>query len=233
MLSDPKLAWPVLLQLELPAVIDEPVEIVHHKLSAVRPEALSLLEKWLGESQPNVVTLGVNPYAFAISSVYQKVRHRFGQKAADRYMRVEQKFDRWTGDTFVNAIGRRFVRKTVGVATYSTYDQVMQAYTAFMRRLAREEDLQVVVMAGARLSNRLHLLDDTMVNMIDQFREEVRQLTEDHRFVFFDTESTVEGPDRESYFQDDGVHRNPSGHRRIADMVLPVIATAATPSLTH
>lgn len=233
MLAHPELAWPVLLRSELPSVIDEPVEILHHKLSAVRPEALSLLEKWLDESQPNVVTLAVNPYAFAISSVYQRVRHRFGPKIAERYMRLERKFDRWTGDTIVNSIGRRLVRKTVGVATYSTYDQVIQAYTAFMRRLAREEDLQVVVTTGARLSNRLHLLDATMVEMIDQFSGEMRRLTAEHRFIFFDTELTVAGPDREACFQDDGVHRTPFGHRRIADMLLPVIATAAAPALAH
>lgn len=79
-------------------------------------------------------------------------------------------------------------------------------------------------MGGSRLSLNAQLVNSRLLTDVDRFRLAMTEAAALHHFPFFDTELTVAGPERETYFLPDGVHRNPLGHERLADMVLPVLA---------
>lgn len=198
---------------------------VLHPLASGQVEQV---ESILEEFDPDIVCLGVSHYAFTMLTVKSKVTRRWGKRGLNVAKRVEKTFDRLTPGNGLgkraNRAGRALAKTVVGTAPVSTYDEVVSAYVAVMKRLSRREDIQVVVMGGARLSGTIQTT--RIGSLIARFQTDMMAATADRRFVWFDTEATLAGPDRESYFLRDGIHRNLKGHRRVADMLLPVLATA-------
>lgn len=230
MLPDRSLAWPRLLEHELAARFENPSEVAHRRVLPLRSDVLQSVETTLRDLEPEVVILSLNPYGFAIQLVSLKIEQHFGPRAGRIYKRIEEGFDRLTRERFLlgglNSVARRLGRRLLGVASLASYDAVVESYSAILHRLAREENLQVIVMGGSRLSDEIQRLNPGMVEKVDQFASELRQVTETHRLTWFNTEASVAGRDRASLFFPDGVHRTPEAHRRLADMLLPVVAAA-------
>ncbi|MGH2608412.1 MAG: SGNH/GDSL hydrolase family protein, partial [Tepidiformaceae bacterium] len=126
-----------------------------------------------------------------------------------------------------NRMARRVARSTIGAAPLAPVEQIIETYRSVFDRLAHEEQTQAVIMGGSKLSLNPRLINGRLLAQVDEFRAAMSAAAQQHRFPFFDTEPTVAGPERESYFMPDGVHRNERGHARLADMVYPVIAEEA------
>ncbi|HEX6031589.1 MAG TPA: hypothetical protein VFY90_09150 [Tepidiformaceae bacterium] len=226
LMEDSLQSWPHLVGERLGKELGMPVEVVNLNLVPSRRSVLTEVEDLIQEHRPELVVVGLNPYSFAVRTVATRVRQRFGARAAKTYTRLEHAFDRRTHKgrvrTALNRTMRAATRRTIGVAPLAPVEQIIETYRAVFARLSREEQLQAVVMGGSKLS--LRYASPAVLAQVDRFRVEMKQAAEAHHFAFFDTEQTVVGPDRESYFMPDGVHRNERGHERLAEMVYPVVA---------
>lgn len=231
LLADPLESWPHLVGRRLGDQLGTPVTVVNRNLVPSRRSVLNEVETLIGEYRPDLVIVGLNPYSFAVTTVAARVRERFGHSAARAYTRLERSFDARTRRgrvrTRANRVMRQFARTTLGAAPLAPVEQVIDTYRSVFARLAQEEETQAIVMGGSRLSLNPHLVDGRLLGAVDRFRDEMRAAAEGHRFPFFDTEPTVAGSERESYFMPDGVHRNERGHARLAEMVYPVILAEA------
>ncbi len=228
MLEDDSQSWPYLVGNRLSDDLGIPVEVLNRKLVPSRRDAVATAEALIAEHLPDLVVVGLNPYAFAITRVATRIRNRLGERPYRLYVRLEQAFDRRTREgrvrSRINHAARRVARSTIGAAPLAPVDQIIATYRAVFARLSREEQLQAVIMGGSRLSLNAQFVNSRLLTEVDRFRSSMEEAAAQHHFAFFDTEATVAGPDRETYFLPDGVHRNVLGHERLADMVLPVLA---------
>ena len=227
-LEDDTRAWPHLVGQRLSQDLRLPVEVVNRNLVPSRRDAVATAEALIAEHRPELVVVGLNPYSFAITRVATTIRKRFGERPYRVYSRVEKAFDDRTRDgrvlSRVNHAARKVARSTIGASPLAPVEQIIETYKTVFARLSREEDLQAVIMGGSKLSLNAQMVNAKLLAEVDQFRVSMSEAAHQHHFPFFDTEPTVAGPDRESYFMPDGVHRNELGHQRLAEMVYPVIA---------
>ncbi|MEX0783896.1 MAG: hypothetical protein WD557_14735 [Dehalococcoidia bacterium] len=228
MLDDGIDAWPHLVGRRLSDELGIEVEVLNRNLIPSRRDAVATAEALIAEHHPELVVVGLNPYSFAITRVATRIRKKLGERAYRGYVRVEQAFDSRTRDgrigSRVNRAARRVARSTIGVAPLAPVEQIIETYRTVFARLSREEDMQAVIMGGSKLSLNAQMVNAKLLAQVGQFRIAMSDAAHQHRFAFFDTEPTVAGPDRESWFLPDGVHRNEAGHARLADMIYPVIA---------
>lgn len=87
MLSDPGIAWPHIVGRRLSQMTGEPVEVVNQNLIPSRANALLLVDGLLESHQPDLVVVGLNPYAFAITRVATRVQQRAGKRVSGWYVR--------------------------------------------------------------------------------------------------------------------------------------------------
>ena len=236
-LSEPALAWPPQLQGLLNAHSKERWEVKHVVFVPLRADAIDAAQAAVDAFEPDFVMLHLNPYSFAIRVVGLKVRQRFGKRAGNWYRKWERRFDRATSQGRIrvplNHAARWCARHVIGVAAVSSYAAVVDAYTAILHQLARDENLQVVVMGGSRLGAAVQSATPGMTNAIIRFATEMEHVARSHRFVWFDTETSVAGPGRESLFLADGVHRTAEGHQRLAAMLAPILEAMAASHTTN
>ncbi len=232
MLADDHDAWPHLVGKRLEGDLGVPVEVLNRNLIPSRRDAVPNAEALIAEHHPDLVVVGLNPYSFAITRVATRIRKRLGERPYRAYVRVEQAFERRTREgrvrSRINRAARRVARSTIGAAPLAPVEQIIETYRTVFARLSREEDMQAVIMGGSKLSLNAQMVNAKLLAQVDQFRTSMSDAARQHRFAFFDTEVSVVGPDRESWFLPDGVHRNEAGHQRLADMVYPVIAEEVT-----
>lgn len=235
LLADPSEAWPFVLERLLNECSQTAFEIRHEVVVPLRADAPEMVEAAVVAFAPDMVMLHLNPYSFAIQVVGLKVRQRFGKRAGNWFRVCQVRFDRATsrGPALIrlNHVARRCARRVIGVAAVSTYPAVVGAYAAILRQLARCEELQVVVMGGSRLGTALQSITPGMVESIAEFATEMQGVAREHRFIWFDTETSVAGAERETLFLEDGLHRSPRGRHRLATMLMPVVQAIASPEL--
>lgn len=221
--------WPRLVAAELaPLIGGEPVELLSTILKPLAGGEIDRLIALLDDFDPDLVTVSSIHWPFTVMTVKSRVRQRWGMRGLRFAKRVEATFERVTPagriGTPVNKFGRSLAKLAVGTATISTYDEVMGAYETIYAHLSRRESTHVVVLGGSRLSPFMET--PRIRRLIDRFDGDMRALTARRRFVWFDAEAPVAGPDRESCFIRDGAHKNTLGHRRTTDLLLPVLAAA-------
>lgn len=228
MLPDSADAWPHLVASRLSRELGVRVEVLNRNLIPSRRDAVSTVEALIAEHRPDLVVVGLNPYSFAITRVATRIRKRLGERPYRAYVRVEEAFDRHTREgrvrSRINRAARRAARSTIGAAPLAPVEQIVETYRTVFARLSREEDMQAVIMGGSKLSLNAQMVNAKLLAQVDQFRAAMTEAAYQHRFAFFDTEPTVAGAERESWFLPDGVHRNEAGHARLAEMVYPVLA---------
>lgn len=226
-LEDRTAAWPALLQGALREALGRDVTLEHRAFEHLRRDAVATLEAALAGAQPDLVVLALNPYAFAMPAVSFRVRERFGSRAARLYLRWERRFMALTQQGHVrsrlNRGARRVARRMIGVRAFASYEAVIAAYADVLRALARHERLHVLVMGGNRFTAPLRAANPGMLERLDQFARDMEAAAVAHRFAWFNTEASVAGPQRDTYFLADGVHRTLAAHARLAGMLLPVV----------
>jgi hypothetical protein len=234
-LPDRSAAWPQIVLRELPALVGRPVELHQRPLLPLRPDKGARAESILQGFPADIVIFATNPYGFAVETVANRVQQRFGERFSGRYLKLEKKLDAWTRNgrmgRAVNHGTRRVVRKVIGTAPNSSYQEVVDAHMEILRVLARDEQLQVMVQGGNKLSSWLQKEDKTLTERVETLGKVVQQFCREHHFTWFDTEAALLPGARERSFLPDGVHRNPEAHRHFADIILPILREMAEKAL--
>lgn len=236
-LPDRSEAWPRVLARDLEAQTGTPVDLALKFLVADAPGAVGYLERLLAEHRPDAVVMIVASYRFALRSVDARLGRVFGKRVG----RAALGLQRWSearARTFgapgeaTYAFMRRGVRRVVGTEAVTPFAAAVDSYSAVIRRLAREEDLHVVVIGGVRFGRRYHELNPGLGDIVDRYKEVMRCVTLDHRFAWVDNQSALEAAgDPEQFYLADGRHRDARGHRLLAEALIPVIAPWAREGL--
>lgn len=110
------------------------------------PELPEIIDNWVGRYEPDVVQFCVNGYWYIYRSVPLQIERKLGRlgkplaslgfKAGDINWFTRTKPYHWT---------REALLRTVGGATYFTVDEVVQVTEASLRRIARHEDVSIVL----------------------------------------------------------------------------------------
>jgi hypothetical protein len=226
-LPDSTLAWPSLVEGELAALLGRPVEVAQKPFLPIQSGAGARAEAILAESPADVAVFATNAYGFAVTTVANRLRSRFGETTSRRYVKLERRINRWTAamplGSRINNGGRRVARKVLGTAPRSTYEDVVEAHMEVLRVLARHEQLQVIVMGGNKLSSWIQRENPSLILRVETLREMIENFCREHHFTWFNTEAALLPGNRERSFLPDGAHRNAEAHRHFADLVLPVL----------
>ena len=230
-LADRSLAWPNLVQAELPELLGRPVEVTQRPFLPIRSGAGVRAETILQDHPADVAVFATNAYGFAVTTVANRVKGRFGEKNAKRYQKLERRINTWTAAVpfggRINNTGRRWARKLVGTAPDSSYEDVTRAHDEVLRVLARQESLEVVVMGGNKLATWIQREKPSLIVQVEAMRRTVEEFCREQHFAWFNTEEALLPGNRERSFLPDGAHRNPEAHRHFADLVLPVLKACA------
>ncbi|MGI8926430.1 MAG: SGNH/GDSL hydrolase family protein [Tepidiformaceae bacterium] len=229
-IADRSLAWPWLLEAELPALVGEPVEVGHRRLWGDGARALAHLEAQLAEHRPDFVVLMASSSGFALRTVANRLRQLFGRRVGRWAHRRQEAIGgraREAGrmQRMAIRVAQRAARRIIGVAGAIPPEVALATYASLIRRLAREEQLPVVIMGGGGYGQEFHRLNRGMASVIEETRSAIREVALSCHFAWIDQEAALEAAgDRESFYGPDGVHRTVEGHRAVHDALLPLAA---------
>ena len=222
-------SWREKLRTRLPALVGEDVEVLHRRFYVHLPGVGDYLERALREDQPDFVILGATGYSFSTASAGNRLRRLFGKRVGDWCERRAAKFDRATEREIGSALERLnfgahwVVGHTIGRESVASYGDVMAAYTRTVERLAREEDLDAVIMGttynGPRVQRRLPGIH----KQVDQFNGQIRQLAESRRFAFLDRQAIINALPADTV-RPDQMHTGPEIHAAYAEALIPLVA---------
>ncbi len=93
------------------------------------------------------------------------------------------------------------------------------------QRLAREENVQVIVVGSAGYSRFHERMNPQMLSTTERFRREHRTAAKEFHFDWVDFDELLGGRGaKERYFMADGVHTDERAQRLVADAIIPPIA---------
>ncbi len=222
-------SWREQVRTRLPALIGEDVEIVHKRFYVHVPGVDEYLERALAEAQPDFVIMGATAFAFSTSSVGARLRRvvgaRFGTWAERRSATFDRLTEREEGSLIerVNYAAHWVAGRTIGRDSVSNYDDVVAAYTRAIERLAREEDLDAIVMGttynGPRIQRRLPYIRA----LVDRYNSELRAVTESRRFGWLDRQAIISELPGDTG-RVDNLHAGPEIHAAYAEALIPMMA---------
>lgn len=223
-------SWRERLREELPALLGEEVEVFHRKYYTYVPGPLDYLERCLADARPDFVILGANGWEFATPSVANRLRRLFGKTAGDWFERRFESFDAATlghEGRLRRGINRggHAVAGVVGREPTASYESVLQTYLRTIDRLARQEDLDAIVMGTTYLAPELHARLPKMRSRIIRFNAALRAEAERRHFGWLDKAGLVEAQGRAGLL--DPLHRSAATHRVMADAFKAMIAERA------
>ena len=116
-------------------------------------------------------------------------------------------------------------RHTIGVDTITTVDEVVDVYCRVLDGLAQSEHLDVIVFPEPFWPAWMDRANPGANAAFGRIRHEVRRVAMRHHFRWADAEPAwSEVPDRDAYYQADGMHKTEEGHRLLAEVVLAAIS---------
>ena len=223
-------SWREKLRLGLPPLIGEEVDVLHRRFYVHAPGTDAYVDRVLAKDRPDFVILGATGYAFTTSSVGNRLRRLLGERAGTWLERKSAKFDRatekeeGTAAERINYSAHWIAGKLIGRDSLSGYGDVLAGYRRTIDRLARDEDLDVIVLGttynGPRVQRRLPQLR----GLVDRFNAELRMLAESRRFGWLDRQAIISGlPDSTS--RPDQMHTGAEVHAAYAAALLPLVAS--------
>ncbi len=227
-LGDPQAAWRHVLPKDLEARIGQPVELAHELLFTHVPGALERADKLLDRHHPDVVIVPLTTNAASVKFVSNRVRQLVGKRAGDWFDRTGQKLDaqtrhRGTVGTKLNEGSRWLAHRLIGAAPSTSEREMAEGYFELLRRLAREENLDVIVLGAARHARIASRENRQERSLIARFHKEITGECARLHFAFVDKEKAYDATgDYASTFYADGIHNNELGHRIQADVLLSV-----------
>jgi hypothetical protein len=224
-LADPARAWPNLVLTSLPSLLGTPVTGVFRSFYARAPRAAEYLERELARHRPDIVILTLTPFAFLVPMVGPGVRKRYGNRLGDIYERLEARFNRATRDggqasTAANRLARRLAHLLLGAAPVASFEEVIEGTSVALRRLAREEDLQVIAFQGLiRTPGGRGRRAESRRDLLGHYLTATRSLAQQLYVPYLDLPSgTLQTSDR--FFLPDSTHVRPEVHAAMAAVIL-------------
>jgi lysophospholipase L1-like esterase len=226
-LPDPEEAWLWLLKRML-AERGLEFEVVHRLLFA-GPAAAQRLEDELEREQPDVVVLATSSYGVAVRLVSNRVRERWGDRAANLARRGELYFARHPYErssirSNILQPARRIARRVLGTRPSHSEGQLAGYYAQCMRILAQHEEIQTIVLTGVGYGPAVERFNPNWQRTQDAVYAELEAEALSHGFPWVPHEELLGGRTAKlKYFFADGIHTNAASHRVAAEAILPLI----------
>jgi hypothetical protein len=224
-LADPAAAWPNVISGALPDLVGSPIALTFRTFYAHAPGAGAYLDRELVRDRPDIAILMLTPFAFLVPMVGPRVRRRYGDRVGDAYQWLERRFDRATRGgsrlgSSANRVARRLTHAVLGAAPVASYDAVLEGTADALRRLAHDEQVQVVAFQGfIRLPSGTGTRARERTSLVRRYLVETRSLAERLHVTYLDLpEGTLQETD--AFFLPDSTHITAAAHRAIADVIL-------------
>ncbi|MGE0599411.1 MAG: hypothetical protein AB7J35_06790 [Dehalococcoidia bacterium] len=189
---------------------------------------VSLIERWMEESQPDYVVLNIASYSFTYESTPLKVRRIFGklgQPVGDAGMRLSQS-RRWTHNIAFRTM-RRIGQATFGGDTHVSTEDAAARYSEVIRLILRKEGVLLAVKGPVGrghpgLTKRQAKRHEARRQFVHQ---RLRELTTQLKVPYFGVDEPwwKTHHRRRNTRVGDGVHANEAGHVILADDYYPFI----------
>lgn len=222
--------WAAILAAGVEVRLGQPVELVEVPFTVLRPADARYAERKIEEHEPDVVMLSVGTAMFTVGFVSSRVEALFGQRAARRYRRWEERFDdRTRGRGRVadglNAAARRVARTIIGTKTMSPEKDVTEGFRAVVDAIARHEHVQAVFVAAAPIGAHHHR--PGAAERRRRFLSAVERAVRERHFTSIEAEDAYRGRLSESEIKPrDPLHQGTEGHRVLGEYLVEAVAAA-------
>ncbi|MBI5947512.1 MAG: hypothetical protein HY875_05200 [Chloroflexi bacterium] len=219
-LPDPSQGTFSILARELPPLLHDSVEVAHMRFYSHFPKAPEHAESSVRDRAPDVTIIAAHSMAFATPSVGARLVHIFGWKAG-RWL--ERRI--WDADARARKGGilaplrdpaRAVAYRVIGVSTFASVEETIRHYGETMKRLARFEDMQVIVL-GTFQPRR-----DGDIAPHVQLNTGLAALAREHRLKWIDRQAIVTSLGDDA-FQPGGRYSTALVHRKVADAVIDAV----------
>lgn len=224
--SEDGLAW--VLQRRIEETTGVTVDTVHKVLFA-GPTALQYLERQMDREQPDIVILATSGYGVVVELASNRIRERFGDRAARFVNRAEVGVSRVAvrfGPRGQRALRlpRKVARTIIGTAPAFSFEDLVRCYQDLFRALARREQVHTVILSGLGYGLELQRLNPRLNELQSTFHSRLRLLADELHFDWVSHEGVLGGPvEKLKYMQPDGVHSNAESQRIAAEALLPLV----------
>ena len=191
--------------------------------------AAGYVQAQVERERPDVVVLATSTYGVAVRLVSNRVSEVLGSRAGAVAGNVERFMAKHAGHpgstqrrltTEVRRAGRRIVGTRPGLSV----DGLVDSYEACFSTLARAEDVQTVVLAGAGYSAEQTRLNPRWPALQDEIHTRLRTAAVSHRFEWLVHEELLGGRDaKQPFYFADGVHTDERSQEVVAVALLPLI----------
>jgi lysophospholipase L1-like esterase len=227
-LASQEIAWPWIVGKEL-----REKDVVHKRFYATAPGAVGYLNRQLAAESPDTIILSITLYAFSVKTVANRIRRVAGTGAGNWAERKFNWFDsktqqrsnssaaRSSARRKLNRAAHGLARRVIGTAPEASAQQVLDAYTAAIVRLAREEQSTVVVIGSLPFTEILERRNPKARSMQESFNRRIATVCRKHHVAWVDPEF-LRDPDVESLYSD-SLHLTATAHGRVAGEVLRAV----------
>lgn len=206
-----------ILARELPALVNEPVEVSHMRFYSHFKNAPEHAVINVRERVPDVAVIAAHSMAFTTPSVSARLVHLFGWKTG-RW--IERRI--WAADRLARKRGivarlqkpaRSVAHHTIGTATYASVDDTIRTYGETVGLLARIEEMQIVLLGTFQPRREGDITPHARLNA------GLAEVAAKHRIPWIDRQALVSGLG-DAAFQENGRFSSPLTHRTVADAVM-------------
>jgi hypothetical protein len=210
------------------------VEVEHLRIVPVGPRPVPMAMEKVDSFEPDVVVFSFGAVLCAVATVSDRVRQVFGHRVYSIFRKAEMRFDAVTGNTAVRPtrvarLARWVGRRTIGVATVASYEEVIRVEREIMQELARREGILVVVACEPDLPSAVVRDNPDGNGILARLRGEMEAEGRSHHFLIADYTPRFDIPDRDDLYLDDAMHKSVRGHRAQADVVLATLLREPSP----
>lgn len=200
-----------------------------HRLLFAGPSAAGYVQAQIDRERPDVVVLATSTYGVVVQLVSHRVSEALGPRAGAVAGHVERFVAKHAGrpgstQRRLSAEVRRAGRKVVGTRPGLSVRGLVESYEACFSTLARAEDVQTLVLAGAGYSAEQTRLNPRWPALQDQINARLQAATVSHHFEWLVHEELLGGRDaKQPFYFADGVHTDERSQQLVADALLPLI----------
>lgn len=227
-LANPADGWTWLVQRRIRDDHGVELDVVHRQFF-IGPTAVSFLERQLEREQPDIVILGTSLYSVIVQLASNRVRERFGERAAKMLNRQEVRVAGWSkrlgpkGKARLLLV-RRLVRGAIGTRPAMSYEEAVSTYEECFRVLARREAMHTIIFGGLGYGKEIQRLNPELNAQQDGFHLRLKRLADEYHFDWVTHEGILGGREAKlQYMQPDGVHSNEEGQRLAAEALIPLV----------
>ncbi len=233
--ADPQaVAWPWLAGQDISEAIGRPVTVEHLRIVPVGPRPVPMAMQKVDAFEPDVVVFSFGAVLCAVATVSDRIRQVLGHRAYSWFRRAELQFDAVTGNTAVKPrriarLARAVGRRTIGVATVASYQEVAGIHAEILHQLSRREGVVVVVACEPDLPSAVVRDNPDANRILGRLRLEIEAVGRNHHFLIADYSEKFDVADRDEMYLADAMHKSVRGHRAQADVVAATLLRAPSP----